>query len=254
MPNVTTGACRASYVHLFQKHAFDNQTPSYSIRLLMPKTDTDSYNALINCYQQTVQQGIQTKWGGKQPAKLGFSIYDGDQLNPHNNEPFGPECAGHWVINTRNTTSKPTVVDTNHNAILDEGMVYPGCWVRASLSMYPYSASGNNGIGIGVEAVQFLQDGEPFANGPVDTQQVFAAPVQMPANVAAPAVSHAPQQPMQAPQSMQPPQQQYAQPPMQQPMQAAPQPVQPMQVPQQPMQPPQQAAMPNVDQYGNPVY
>ena len=59
-----------------------------------------------------------------------------------------------------NSTQKPGIVDKDLNEILDPDEVYSGCWGRASINFYPFSVNGNKGIGVGLNNVQKLKDGE----------------------------------------------------------------------------------------------
>ena len=88
-------------------------------------------------------------------------------------EEFGSECKGCYVI-TVSSKQKPIVVDNMRNAITDPLEVYSGCYVRASLSMYPFNTNGNRGIACGLQNVQKWCDGEPL-NGRVRAEDEFDA-------------------------------------------------------------------------------
>lgn len=45
-------------------------------------------------------------------------------------------------------------------AILDPADLYSGCYVRASINLYPFSKNGNKGIGAGLNNIQKLAEGE----------------------------------------------------------------------------------------------
>jgi hypothetical protein len=55
---------------------------------------------------------------------------------------------------------KPGIVDKDLNEILDPDEVYSGCWGRASINFYPYDFNGNRGVGVGLNNIQKLKDGE----------------------------------------------------------------------------------------------
>jgi hypothetical protein len=48
------------------------------------------------------------------------------------------------------------------NPILDQADLYSGCYVRASINLYPFNKNGNKGIGAGLNNIQKLADGEPL--------------------------------------------------------------------------------------------
>ena len=59
-----------------------------------------------------------------------------------------------------NGTQKPGIVDENLNEILDPEEVYSGCWGRASISFYAFNTNGNKGVGVGLNNIQKLKDGD----------------------------------------------------------------------------------------------
>ena len=94
------------------------------------------------------------------------------------------------------------------NPIVQKGELYSGCYARVCVSLFPYNSNGKRGIGIGLEAVQKLRDGDPLGGG-VSVADAFgqgapAQPVQQyqqpaPAQYQQPMMQYgaAPQQPMQ---------------------------------------------------------
>ena len=51
---------------------------------------------------------------------------------------------------------------------------YSGCYIRASINIYPFNANGNRGIAAGLSNIQFWEDGEPL-NGRVRAEDEFDA-------------------------------------------------------------------------------
>ena len=49
-----------------------------------------------------------------------------------------------------------------------------GCYIRASINIYPFNANGNRGIAAGLSNIQFWEDGEPL-NGRVRAEDEFDA-------------------------------------------------------------------------------
>lgn len=177
--SVVTGEVRLSYVNLLQPRA--NQQggePRYSVTILLPKSDTATWQRIQAAIQAAYELGVTTKWNGARPP-LKTPIHDGDGVRP-NGEPFGPECKGHWVF-TASSKQKPEVVDANLNPILDPTKVYSGVYGRVHINFFPYNNSGNRGIGAGLGPVQILRDGEPLG-GRVTAEEAFgAAPAPGPA-------------------------------------------------------------------------
>lgn len=156
MSKVVTGKVRFSYVNIFKSRAFQaDQDAKFSICLLIPKEDKATLKKIKAAIDEAIQEGISTKWNGKKPANIKLPLRDGDEERADE----APEYAGMMFLNA-NSTQKPGIVDKDLNEILDPDEVYSGCWGRASINFYPFSVNGNKGIGVGLNNVQKLKDGE----------------------------------------------------------------------------------------------
>lgn len=152
---VVTGEVRFSYAHVFEPHAVeDGKDLKYSVSILIPKTDKKTLDAIDAAVKQAIEEG-KSKWGGKIPpaSKLKLPLRDGDT------EKDDEAYAGMMFLNA-NANKKPGVVDANIAPILNREEFYSGCWGRASINFYAFSNSGNNGIGVGLNHVQKLRDGD----------------------------------------------------------------------------------------------
>ncbi len=206
--SLVTKKVRLSYVHLTKPYA---NTPGaeekYSVTLLIPKTDMETYQAIIAGIQEAMQAGIQSKWNGSAPAQPAIPLYDGDGLRP-GGEAFGPECKGHWVLRA-SSKQRPEVVDINVQPILTPSDIYSGMYGRVSINFFAYANSGKKGIGCGLNNVQKLADGEPLGGSRSSATDDFGqAPVSVTPAQIPPAWPTAPQFAQQPPQ----PQLPYAQP------------------------------------------
>lgn len=153
---VVTGKVRFSYVNIFKSRAFQaDQDAKFSICLLIPKEDKATLKKIKAAIDEAIQEGISSKWNGKKPANVKLPLRDGDEERADE----APEYAGMMFLNA-NSTQKPGIVDKDLNEILDPDEVYSGCWGRASINFYPFSVNGNKGIGVGLNNVQKLKDGE----------------------------------------------------------------------------------------------
>lgn len=233
---LTTDEVRLSYAHLYEPHASNGGDPKYGVTVLLPKSDAQTKARLDAAYNYAVQNGVNEKWNGTMPPVIACPIYDGDGVRP-NGEPFSAECRGHWVF-TANSKNPVPLVDQNMNPIVQKGELYSGCYARVCISLFPYNNAGKRGIGVGLEAVQKLRDGDPLGGG-VSVADAFGGAPMMP-------------QPMQYQQpAPAQPVQQYQQPAPAQPMQyQQPAPVQPgawypSGAPAQPYQAPAAAMQPS---------
>lgn len=170
--SVVTGEVRLSYVNLFQPRAAQQGgEPKYSVTILLPKSDTATYQRIQQAIQAAFEKGVVEKWNGARPP-LKHTIHDGDGVRP-SGEPFGPECRGHWVFNA-SSKQQPEIVDANLNPIIDQTKVYSGVYGRVHVNFYAYNQSGNRGIAAGLGPVQILRDGEPLG-GRVSAADAFGA-------------------------------------------------------------------------------
>ena len=96
-----TGEVRLSYVHLAAPYANPQQPnaePKYSVTLLIPKSDTVTYQDIQNAIQAAIQAAVNGKaWNGVRPPIIPVPIHDGDGVK-QDGTPYGPECKGHWVM------------------------------------------------------------------------------------------------------------------------------------------------------------
>lgn len=175
MSNVVTGKVRFSYVHVFEPHTTLSGDEKYSITLLIPKSDIDTYNRIMTEIEKTINENLTSKFGGVRPTNLRLPLYDGDGLRT-NGEEFGEECKGNWVI-TAKSNDAPEIVDAQCNPIISKNEFYSGCYGRASIRFFAFNATGNKGIGCGLGNLQKLEDGQSL-NGRTTASEDFGSPVQ----------------------------------------------------------------------------
>lgn len=159
LTKVVTGKVRLSYVHIFEPHAFDSapNKKQYSVCVLVKKTDKATIDKVVRAIEAAKVDGKVSKWNNKLPAKLWNPLRDGDEEHPED-EAF----ANCFFLNAK-SNNKPGIVDVNLNPILDKDEVYSGCYGRVSLSFFPYAVSGSSGIGVGLNNIQKVADGEPLS-------------------------------------------------------------------------------------------
>ena len=166
---VVTNKVRFSYVNIFSRRAFrDGQDAKYSICLLIPKEDKAGLAKLTKAMDEAVQEGIKSKWGGKTPKNLHLPLRDGDEERAGE----AAEYEGMMFLNA-NSNTKPGIVDKDLNEILDPDEVYSGCWGRASINFFPYDSNGNRGVGVGLNNIQKLKDGERLGGSRASAEDDF---------------------------------------------------------------------------------
>lgn len=161
---LTTGKGRFSYPHIFQAFAAaEGQKEKFSTTFLIPKTDKETLKKLGDACRALYEEHKNTTYKGLTYEEVAKPYHDGDGRKPKGGE-YGEECKGCWVLTT-STTRKPPVYDRDRQAVTDETAIYPGCYGRIAVNLYPYSVSGNRGIACGLNACQTFKYGEVIGGG-----------------------------------------------------------------------------------------
>ncbi|MDT8900047.1 DUF2815 family protein [Anaeroselena agilis] len=154
---LVTGKVRLSYAFLTAPKKNDAGEDVWSCQVLIPKSDTatiEKYKACIAAVKAS--PAAVGKWGGKVPGELKLPLRDGDASA----DEF-PERKGCWFFNA-NAYEAPKLVDANLQPIMDASEIYSGIYGRVSVNFFAFNNSGNKGIGVGLNSVQKLKDGEPL--------------------------------------------------------------------------------------------
>lgn len=166
--HVTTGLVRLSYAKIWKPETVngeDEATKKYSSAILIDKNDEATLAKINAAIEQAKQDGKTKKWNGKIPAKLKLPLRDGDEEKPDM-----AEYVDHFWLNASNT-NKPVIIDRFKEPITDESKVYSGAYCRVMLNFYPFDTRGNKGVGVSLEAIQFIKDGERLAGSVVDVDE-----------------------------------------------------------------------------------
>lgn len=155
---VIGGPARISYAHVFKPtsvHPDKPDTLKYSVALLIPKSNKELLKALKLAINAAMEIGIEKfpKWKGKKPTDLKMPLRDGDELDDK------PEYEGHFYLSAKSDT-KPGIVDKDREPLTSEDEFYSGCWARFSIKFYPFDTAGNRGIGVQLNHLQKVKDGE----------------------------------------------------------------------------------------------
>lgn len=145
--------CRFSYLHCWEPDSVNGGDPKYSVSAIIPKTDTQTINAIKAAIEQAKKDSI-SKWGGKIPANLKLPLRDGDIDRPDD------EAYANSYFFNANSRQAPQVVDARVQPILDQSEVYSGCYGKISVNFYGYNSNGNRGIAARLGNIQKLKDGE----------------------------------------------------------------------------------------------
>lgn len=171
--SIVTGKVRLSYVNLLEpRPPQGGGEAKYGATILLPKSDTATMQAIQAAIEEAAQYGVSKKWEGKRPANLNVPMYDGDAGRPSDGEAYGDECKGHWVLSAKSKT-QPGIVDQRVQPILDSTQIYSGMYALVEISFYAYNTGAKKGIGIGLNNVQKVADGEMLGGGRRAASEVF---------------------------------------------------------------------------------
>lgn len=145
--------CRFSFLHCWEPDSVNGSEPKYSVSAIIPKSDIATVNAIKAAIENAKKDSV-SKWGGKIPPNLKLPLRDGDIDRP-DDEAY----AGCYFLNA-NSRQAPQVVDKLVHPILDQNVVYSGCYGRISVTFYGYNSNGNRGVAAGLGNIQKLRDGE----------------------------------------------------------------------------------------------
>lgn len=163
---------RISYEHLNSPYAQNpGQEPKYSATILVPKSSAEN-RAKIDTAIAAATERARAKFGNAFPAAPKISVHDGDGTRPSDGQPFGEECRGCWVF-TASSKQRPEVVDAGVQPILNPAEIYSGMYANVGVTFFGYNAPQNKGIGVGLETVQKIADGEPLGNGRASAEDDF---------------------------------------------------------------------------------
>lgn len=160
----TTPEFRVSFPHLDQPAGMEGQAKKYSITMLFPK-DAD-----MSWVKTAVKEVLTSKFGpdeSKWPKGLKKCVRDGDDKE----SPVAGYEGMYYM--TARTSDKPGVVDNKCQDIIDVRTdLYAGCYARATVAFYYYDKAGNKGVGVALNNVQKLREGERFS-GKSDAKKDF---------------------------------------------------------------------------------
>ena len=162
---VLTNEVRLSYVALSSPRKDLGGEEKYSATLLIPKSDTVTYNAMMAAIEAAAQVAMGGSWNGIRPPMMAMPIYDGDGVTANGNQ-FGAECKGHWVITATAKADKhrPQVVHMgNVKQELAPVDVYSGMYALVTVNFWGYNFNGKKGISCQLNNVCKTRDGEPLS-------------------------------------------------------------------------------------------
>jgi hypothetical protein len=156
---------RLGFPALFQPRGFGNETDPEKMTygcICMIDKESDIGKANIAAMTEAMKVAYNEQWptGGPklQPDKL--CMKDGDDTDVETNH-------GHKLVSARNKR-RPMVVDRDKTPLQEsDGKIYGGMYANVLVRCWAQDSSWGKRINCSLEAVQFVEHGEPFGAPPV---------------------------------------------------------------------------------------
>lgn len=158
---------RLSYEHIFTPTAFDDsQDAKYSATFIISKEHADLDKVKAAFHAAGADKYPNSFKGTEWPKGFTCSLKDADIQTDSMGEVLAeknPAYAGCYILEA-NSTRRPVVVGRRKEALTaDDGVIYSGCYVNASLAAAPYEyGKVKRGVKAYLNGVQFVKDGERF--------------------------------------------------------------------------------------------
>jgi hypothetical protein len=165
--NVVTPEFRVSYPSLFVPTAGKpNPLPTdplfYSVEAIFKKGE-DLSKLIAAC-----QVVMEKKWGdkSKRPPNIRSPFRDQGERAKHidGRVILVPPYQEGAIFMRFKSKNAPGVVDQKVQPILDDKMIYSGCWGKAAIAPYAYEVNGNRGVSFALVHFQKVRDDQPLGN------------------------------------------------------------------------------------------
>ena len=170
-----TSVVRFSYLNAFEAKPNPSGDLKFSTSILIPKEDKAGIKVIQAAINEAVQKGLDSnKFTKAQVSGLRLPLRDGDQEFDSGNR--GAEYQGCFFLNS-SSVNKPGVVKAQAGGppvpIFDPDEFFSGCYGRADINFFPYNQAGNRGIGVGLNNLMLVMEGERL-DGRQKAEDAFA--------------------------------------------------------------------------------
>lgn len=153
---------RLAFPTLFEAKTVNGEgKPAFSASFLLDPADPQ-----VSELNKAIESVARDKWGAKADAILKqmraqdkVCLHDGDLKSNYDGFP------GNLYVSSR-SAARPLVIDTDKTPLAEsDGKPYAGCYVNASIELWPQDNNYGKRINASLRGVQFLRDGDAFAGG-----------------------------------------------------------------------------------------
>jgi len=135
--------------------------PAFSASFLLDPADPQ-----VKALNQAIEQVAKDKWGARAGhilkqmlAQDKVALHDGDLKTNYDCFP------GNLYVSARSAT-RPPVIDKDKRPLTEkDGKPYAGCFVNASIELWPQDNNYGKRVNASLRGVQFFRDGDSFAGG-----------------------------------------------------------------------------------------
>jgi len=166
---------RVSFVHVVEPEENLSGDLKYSCQVHIEKDDKANLARVNAGVEKAIAKGKSKSWGGKKPKFRYEPLRDGD-AELKSGDVTDKSYEGVMFLNASKDPKygKVGLVDENLAPIIDSDKIYSGCYCNVDVNPFPYSNSGNNGVGWGLSNVMFVEDGDRL-DGQQSANEAFAS-------------------------------------------------------------------------------
>ena len=128
----------------------EGQEPKYSCIAVFPKSED------LTALKHLIKDAADARWNGKYPKNLRNPMMDGDS----DAKPEWGDVFKNAVYVRLSSKFKPPVCNAARRELTDPESVYGGQKCVAIIHAYAYSNAGNNGVSLGLDALQVVAEGK----------------------------------------------------------------------------------------------
>ena len=163
---------RLAFPVLWEAKTFNGEgKPAYSAALLMSRDDEQ-----VKKIKQAISAVAKERWKDKAEQVLKSLVaQDKIALRDGDNKPDYDGFAGNMYVGTRSAV-RPLVVDRDRSQLTEaDGKPYAGCYVNASIELWPQDNNYGKRINASLRGIQFVRDGDAFAGSSAASADEFDA-------------------------------------------------------------------------------
>jgi len=150
---------------------------SYKSGIYLPKNAPKEVLTIVNqAVRDARTMGIKSRWNGTLPPQLKLPVRDGDQKYLMDKEKYA-HYKGMFFMNSKRSEDKGRPILMAYGKPVETpGIIESGDWCLFDINFYPYNhKKGGQGIGVGLNGVTLIVQGERFGGGPSATEIINRA-------------------------------------------------------------------------------